>query len=427
MVYGDIGTSPLYALKECFAPEYGIAPTPANVLGILSLIFWSLNFVVSFKYLVFIMRAHNRGEGGIMALLALLHPRQDRTGSRRWLVSLGLFGAALLYGDGVITPAISVLGAVEGIGVATPALNPITPVIAAIILFGLFLFQKRGTARIGAVFGRVMLVWFGTIAALGVAGIVQHPEVLRALNPLHALDFMFRNGRQGLLVLGAVILVVTGAEALYADMGHFGKRPIRLAWFSRGVAGAGAQLLRPGGRSVGSAGHRAESFLWPGPVLGVVSHGAHCHHRGGCGLPSADFRSFLPDPAGGTAGIQPAGDDPTHLTDRDRPDLPPRAQSNPGAALRAPRAGIPELRRSGLGLRHRRYRYDDDHHAAVLRRGPPAMELECGPGRHARGGVPGGGPVFPGGKPGEDREGWLVPAPGGRRGLSVDDHLEAGA
>ena len=232
MVYGDIGTSPLYALKECFAPEYGIAPTPANVLGILSLIFWSLNFVVSFKYLVFIMRAHNRGEGGIMALLALLHPRQNRTGSRRWLVSLGLFGAALLYGDGVITPAISVLGAVEGIGVATPALNPITPVIAAIILFGLFLFQKRGTARIGAVFGRVMLVWFGTIAALGVAGIVQHPEVLRALNPLHALDFMFRNGRQGLLVLGAVILVVTGAEALYADMGHFGKRPIRLAWFS---------------------------------------------------------------------------------------------------------------------------------------------------------------------------------------------------
>jgi KUP system potassium uptake protein len=232
VVYGDIGTSPLYALKECFAPEYGIAPTQANVLGILSLIFWSLNFVVSFKYLIFIMRAHNRGEGGIMALLALLHPRQDTAGSRRWLVALGLFGAALLYGDGVITPAISVLGAVEGLGVATPALHSATPVIAALILIGLFLFQRRGTARVGAVFGRIMLVWFGTIAALGVAGIVEHPEVLRALNPWHALEFMFRNGRQGFLILGAVILVVTGAEALYADMGHFGKRPIRLAWFS---------------------------------------------------------------------------------------------------------------------------------------------------------------------------------------------------
>jgi KUP system potassium uptake protein len=231
VVYGDIGTSPLYALKECFAPEYGIAPTRANVLGVLSLIFWSLNFVVSFKYLIFIMRAHNRGEGGIMALLALLHPRQDSAGSRRVLVALGLFGAALLYGDGVITPAISVLGAVEGIGVATPALNAATPVIAALILIGLFMFQRRGTARVGAVFGRIMLVWFGTIAALGIAGIVQHPEVLHALNPWHALAFMFRNGRQGFLILGAVILVVTGAEALYADMGHFGKRPIRLAWF----------------------------------------------------------------------------------------------------------------------------------------------------------------------------------------------------
>jgi len=232
VVYGDIGTSPLYALKECFAPEYGIAPTQANVLGILSLIFWSLNFVVSFKYLVFIMRAHNRGEGGIMALLALLHPSQDAAGSRRWLVALGLFGAALLYGDGVITPAISVLGAVEGIGIATPALKAATPVVAALILIGLFLFQRRGTARVGAVFGRVMLVWFGAIAALGIAGIVQHPEVLRALNPWYALGFMFRSGRQGFLILGAVVLVVTGAEALYADMGHFGKRPIRLAWFS---------------------------------------------------------------------------------------------------------------------------------------------------------------------------------------------------
>jgi KUP system potassium uptake protein len=230
VVYGDIGTSPLYALKECFAPEYGIVPSPPNVLGVLSLIFWSLNFVVSIKYLIFIMRAHNRGEGGIMALLALLHPRRDQAGSRRLLIGLGLFGAALLYGDGVITPAISVLGAVEGVGVATPALTAATPAIAALILLGLFMVQKHGTARVGAVFGRIMLVWFSTIAVLGAWGIAQHPTVLRALNPLYGLEFLVTHGRHGFLILGAVILAVTGAEALYADMGHFGKRPIRLMW-----------------------------------------------------------------------------------------------------------------------------------------------------------------------------------------------------
>jgi KUP system potassium uptake protein len=233
VVYGDIGTSPLYALKECFAREYGLTPSVPNVLGVLSLIFWSLNFVVSFKYLTFIMRADNRGEGGIMALLALLHPRRAGRGVRRALVGVGLFGAALLYGDGVITPAISVLGAVEGIGVAAPALPPaVVPVLASLILIALFMFQRRGTASVGAVFGRVMLVWFGSIAILGVAAIVHHPEVIAAVNPWHAVEFFRRDGVRGFLILGAVVLVVTGGEALYADMGHFGKRPIRLAWFS---------------------------------------------------------------------------------------------------------------------------------------------------------------------------------------------------
>ena len=231
VVYGDIGTSPLYALKECFSPEYGVNPSQENVLGILSLIFWSLNFVVSFKYLLFIMRADNRGEGGIMALLALLHPRRDAH-SRRILIGLGLFGAALLYGDGVITPAISVLSAVEGIGVATPALGGVVPIVASAILIGLFWFQSRGTAKVGAVFGRVMLVWFAAIGVLGLRGILHNPSVLRALNPWYGIDFMLRDGTRGFLILGAVVLVVTGAEALYADMGHFGKRPIRIAWFS---------------------------------------------------------------------------------------------------------------------------------------------------------------------------------------------------
>jgi KUP system potassium uptake protein len=233
VVYGDIGTSPLYALKECFAPEYGLAPTAPNVLGVLSLIFWSLNFVVSLKYLTFIMEADNRGEGGIMALLALLRPRRRRGGVLPLLTGIGLFGAALLYGDGVITPAISVLGAVEGIAVAAPQIPPwVVPIVSSLILVALFMFQRRGTARVGAVFGRVMVVWFTSIALLGLNGILLHPEVLAAVNPWHAIDFFLRDGLRGFLILGAVVLVVTGGEALYADMGHFGKRPIRLAWFA---------------------------------------------------------------------------------------------------------------------------------------------------------------------------------------------------
>jgi KUP system potassium uptake protein len=233
VVYGDIGTSPLYALKECFAPEYGLAPTAPNVLGVLSLIFWSLNFVVSLKYLTFIMEADNRGEGGIMALLALLRPRRHRRGVRPFLAGIGLFGAALLYGDGVITPAISVLGAVEGIAIAAPQIPPwVVPIVSSVILVALFMFQRRGTARVGAVFGRVMVVWFASIALLGLNGILRHPEVLAAVNPWHAIDFFLRDGLRGFLILGAVVLVVTGGEALYADMGHFGKRPIRLAWFA---------------------------------------------------------------------------------------------------------------------------------------------------------------------------------------------------
>jgi KUP system potassium uptake protein len=233
VVYGDIGTSPLYAFKECFAPEYGVTPSVDNVLGILSLVFWSLNFVVTLKYLTFIMRADNRGEGGIMALLALLYPRRGDAGTRRLLLTLGLLGSALLYGDGVITPAISVLGAVEGLRVAAPRLPTWgVPAISALILVALFVFQRRGTARVGSVFGRIMIVWFVSISLLGVGGILRHPGVLRAVNPWWAVEFFVHDGLRGFLILGAVVLVVTGGEALYADMGHFGPRPIRLGWFT---------------------------------------------------------------------------------------------------------------------------------------------------------------------------------------------------
>jgi KUP system potassium uptake protein len=230
VVYGDIGTSPLYALKECFGAVHGIAPTRENVLGVLSLIVWSLNFVVSYKYIAQVMRADNRGEGGILALLALVAGR-GATAYRRVLVMLGLFGAALLYGDGVITPAISVLGALEGIDYATPVLRTYVVPLTVLILLLLFLFQRRGTSGIGVIFGPIMVVWFVCIALLGIRGILLEPGVLAALNPWYAIDFFIRDGVQGFFILGAVVLVITGGEALYADMGHFGRRPIRLAWF----------------------------------------------------------------------------------------------------------------------------------------------------------------------------------------------------
>jgi KUP system potassium uptake protein len=250
VVYGDIGTSPLYALKECFTGGHGVDPTPSNVLGVLSLIFWAMTFVVTFKYLSFVMRADNRGEGGILALQALVSRKDPNRRGRKVLLLLGLFGAALLYGDGVITPAISVLSAVEGVAVAAPALTPLVVPLTVLLLAGLFLIQRGGTARVGAIFGPIMLVWFTVIGALGVHGILKDPSVVAAVNPLHGVRFFMQNGGHGFLVLGAVVLCITGGEALYADMGHFGKRPIRLAWLGLAMPaltlnyfGQGALLL----------------------------------------------------------------------------------------------------------------------------------------------------------------------------------------
>ena len=232
IVYGDIGTSPLYALRECFHGTHGIAPTRDNVLGVLSLIFWSLTLIISIKYLVFVMRADNEGEGGILALMALVSKQADaRRRLRATMIALGLFGAALLYGDGMITPAVSVLSAVEGLNVTTHLFEPYVVPIAIVILLSLFVIQSRGTERIGFLFGPVMVVWFVTIALLGVRWISQDFHVLSAFNPMHAVQFFATNGFHGFVVLGSVFLVVTGGEALYADMGHFGRRPIRIAWF----------------------------------------------------------------------------------------------------------------------------------------------------------------------------------------------------
>ena len=231
VVYGDIGTSPLYAIKECFTGHHSIDPTPENVIGVLSLIFWSLNFIVSFKYVGIVLRADNRGEGGSFALLAQVHPLSRPEGGRRVLIAIGLIGAAMLYGDGVITPAISVLSAIEGATLEAPSVTPHVWPIAAVVLTALFALQKRGTARIGVLFGPVMAIWFTSITLLGIRGILMAPEVLRAINPWYAADFFVRDGVEAFLILGSVVLVVTGAEALFADMGHFGRRPIRVTWF----------------------------------------------------------------------------------------------------------------------------------------------------------------------------------------------------
>jgi KUP system potassium uptake protein len=233
VVYGDIGTSPIYALRESLHGTHGVPPTPENVLGLLSLIFWALVIVISIKYLAFVMRADNCGEGGMIALTALVTPdsARARLRRRRLLVLVGLFGASLLYGDSMITPAISVLSAIEGLEMVTPVFTPYIIPITIAILVGLFAVQRHGTARIGAIFGPVMLVWFATLGVLGAIQVVQHPEVLAAVSPFHGARFFAHNGLHGMLVLGSVFLVVTGGEALYADMGHFGARPIRLSWY----------------------------------------------------------------------------------------------------------------------------------------------------------------------------------------------------
>jgi KUP system potassium uptake protein len=232
IVYGDIGTSPLYAVKETFNPAHGIALTAPNILGGLSTIFWILMVVVSLKYVTLVLRAGNRGEGGIMALLALATRSIGRR--KRWsapLLAFGVFGAALFYGDAVLTPAISVLSAIEGLEVGTAAFKPYVVPLASGVLLGLFLVQRHGTAVVGMVFGPICALWFAAIAAAGAWNIAKHPEILAALNPLHAVGFVTGHGIASFVVLGSVLLAVTGAEALYADMGHFGKRAVRIAWF----------------------------------------------------------------------------------------------------------------------------------------------------------------------------------------------------
>ena len=284
VVYGDIGTSPLYALRECFDGPHALQASPENILGILSLFVWSLILIVAVKYIGFVMQADNKGEGGILALLALAFPETESKGARKSLtqimVGLGLFGGALLYGDGMITPAVSVLGAVEGLNVIEPRLQSWIVPISTVILTLLFAAQRVGTAKMGNVFGPVMIVWFLTLATLGIHGIAGKPEVLAALNPIHGLRFLHQGGWYVFPVLGSVFLVVTGGEALYADMGHFGRRPIRIAWFTMvlpalvlNYLGQGALLLQDPASATNPFYNLAPKWM-TAPLVGLATAAA---------------------------------------------------------------------------------------------------------------------------------------------------------
>ena len=281
VVYGDIGTSPLYALRECFHGPHAVDPTRAHVYGVLSLVVWALVLVIVVKYLAFIMRADNRGEGGILALAALVMgtARARRISAVAIPVLMGLFGAGLLYGEGLITPAISILGAMEGLEVATDRLEPLIVPITAVILVGLFAVQRYGTGRIGQVFGWVMLGWFSAIAIAGLRGITMAPHVLAAASPTYAVGFFLEDPAKAFMLLGSVVLVVTGAEALYADMGHFGRKPIRTAWFALVMPslllnyfGQGALLLTdPAARENPFYGLAPGFWLYPMLVIATLA------------------------------------------------------------------------------------------------------------------------------------------------------------
>ena len=350
VVYGDIGTSPLYTVKTAIAWAGGEA-TPAAALGMLSLIVWTLIITTSIKYVAIVMRADNDGEGGILALMSLLGIKH---GERFGVIALGILGAALLYGDGAITPAISVLSALEGIKTPVPEFAPYVLPLSVFVLVALFCLQPQGTARIGRLFGPIMMLWFVAIGALGLLGMLRHPGVLVALDPRYGLQYLFGHGFTGFLVLGGVFLCATGAEALYADMGHFGPQPIRLAWYGLVLPTLPAELRWPGGDCGGGWVRRRRQ-----PILYVVSAGfagaaGRARHRGNYHRqPVYHQRHVLDDAPSHPARLVSAAEHHPDLVGRVRPDLCGIRQlgvdgSDPGLGAHVSLLGQPRL-----GIRHR--------------------------------------------------------------------------
>ena len=362
VVYGDIGTSPLYAMKEVFAGNHPIPVTEANIFGSLSLFFWALIVVVSVKYVSFIMRADNRGEGGIMALIALaLHSTQGKPRQARAIMLVGVLGAAMFYGDGMVTPAISVLSAVEGLEVATPALKPFVIPLTLVVLFALFAVQRHGTAMMGAAFGPVMLLWFSTLAALGLYNIVQHPEILVAANPWYGIEFLFANKAMALVAMGNVVLAVTGAEALYADMGHFGQKPISRAWFAFVLPALVLNYFGQGALILAEPEAAQNPFFLSAPdwalypLVGLATLATVIASQAG------DLGRLLGDPAGDAAGFCAAHGSAAHLREGGRADLPAGGELGADAGGDDPGPRLQVVEQPGSCLRHRRDRRHGDH------------------------------------------------------------------
>ena len=383
IVYGDIGTSPLYTEQVIFTTHRAAAhPTPAGVFGVVSLIFWALMIVVSIKYAGFIMRAHNRGDGGIMALTALL--KRNHVAHVALLVTLGIFGAALFFGDGIITPAISVLGALQGVQVATPSLEHLVVPISVAILVGLFVLQRFGSGRIGGLFGPVILVWFFTIGLLGLTQVVKDPSVFQALSPTWGARFLVDNGAAGYLTLGGVVLAVTGAEALYADRGHFGAGAIRLGWFAVALP---ALILNYLGQGVWIMHHphattNANTFnpfysmvpgwaLWPMVILATLATIIASQ--------AVISGTFSVAKQAVQLGFPAASEDPAHLG-HGGTDLRADRQLGPGPRGRRPDADLPLLQQPGRHLRRRRDRDVHPQHGAVPGRRAPAVANRRGAG-----------------------------------------------
>src|SRR5215831_9361447 len=378
VVFGDIGTSPVYTFRECFNPEHGLALTQANVLGVLSCLIWALVLVVAVKYVLLIMRADNQGEGGIFALLALALWGAPGKHLPWVLTMLGLAGASLFYGDSMITPAISVLSAVEGLEVAIPGLKPFVLPVTMLVLLGLFVVQKRGTERVGRYFGPVMALWFAVLGILGLIQIGTFPQVVTAISPLHALDFFIAHPAVSIVVLGAVALAITGGEALYADMGHFGRFPIRTAWFSVVMPALVFNYLGQGALVLADKSAIENPFFrlasdWAILPLVVLATAATVIAS------QAVISGAFADKASDAARPDDAARRAANLGAYIRPDLHPAAQL--AASHRRIGAGprLPKLERARCGLRLCRYRDDGDHDRARAGSGAPhlGMAVAC--------------------------------------------------
>jgi hypothetical protein len=426
VVYGDIGTSPLYAIRECFFGSHSVGPTHENVLGVLSLVLYALLLVISVKYTSLVMRADNQGEGGILSLNALL---PSRNGTRNglnysFLVALGIIGASLLCGEGMITPAVSIMSAIEGLQVATPLFSAWVVPISVAILVVLFLIQRHGTHRVGGLFGPVMVVWFITIAILGFRWIIRAPEVLQAFDPRHAVTFFVEHGWHGFAVLGAVVLVVTGAEALYADMGHFGRRPIRMAWFGLVLPALLINYFGQGALVLINGDAARKPFFMMAPSWAPAAAGRALDCRRDHCLPGADLWRVLADAPSHSAGAPSRH--PAHVVDGDGPGVC-AAGELVSRHLHCPRHnGLPVLERTGGGLRHRRYRDDGHYHHPAFRRRHQALEL-AHTSRHRRSAdFSRSGRLAFRRQSREDSAGWMAAARDWRAALYVDDNVEDG-